>query len=79
MADIPTASQLILDKIDDLANDLKEIKYAINGNGQPGFKVRMDRLEQSAESRKWQFKALFTGLMAVLGKVAYDVYEIIKK
>lgn len=67
-----TASALILSKIEDMAGDLKDIKHAINGNGTPGIKVRLDRLEQAAESRRWQFKALFGGVLTLIGKWIYE-------
>ncbi|MCC7350212.1 MAG: hypothetical protein IT446_06550 [Phycisphaerales bacterium] len=36
------------DQLDEIANRLEQIDQAIRGNGQPGIKIRLDRLERSA-------------------------------
>ena len=52
-----------------IRNDLHEIKSVIIGNGKPGFIVRIDRLEQDAEKRKWGLRAAGAALMGVIGKM----------
>ncbi len=37
---------------------LDEIYKTLNGNGQPGFKVRIDRLERSNAERKWLLRVI---------------------
>jgi hypothetical protein len=46
----------------------------LEGDGQPGLKVRVDRWEQNDERKKWQVKALIGALLTIIG---YTVKEII--
>lgn len=36
-----------------IADKVEEIHYTLHGNGEPGLKTRVDRLERSAEGRQW--------------------------
>lgn len=42
---------------DSARQDLNEIKYSLNGNGTPGMKTRIDRLEGSESRRVWLVRA----------------------
>ena len=53
--------QLVLEK-------LGKLETFIYGNGSPGFKVRVDRLEQARKSAKWIF-SLIIAPSIVLGIV----------
>ena len=50
-------------KLDAVAADVSEIKTTLNGNGAPGLKTRIDRLEQAAKSREWSLKMIWTALV----------------
>lgn len=55
---------------------LDRIIYSMEGNGQPGMKVRVDRLETSAADAKWAKRA---GFSALIGVVAQFIYEVLNK
>lgn len=55
---------------------LDRIIYSMEGNGQPGMKVRVDRLETAAADSKWAKRAGFSALIAL---VAQFIYEVLKK
>jgi hypothetical protein len=43
-----------------------------DGNGNPGLRLRVDRLEQSAERSKWALRTVAAAVLALLGKVIAD-------
>lgn len=60
---------VIEDKVDRIDSKIDDIIYAIHGNGDPGLKTRVDRLEQNHSRFKWvagAICALFTGTVAEL-------------
>ena len=63
----PTTCALHGEKLDRIEKAVAQIIEAMNGNGHPGFKTRVDRLEQWAESAKWFVRVTFgTALMALV-------------
>ena len=55
------------EKVDALNEKADRFLYAIEGNGTPGLKVRVDRLEQREESRaKWMGVAVAASISGIL-------------
>ena len=44
-----------MDQLERIEKKLDEITYALNGNGTPGLKTRIDRLERLASGGAWVF------------------------
>lgn len=44
-----------------------------NGGGNLGMKTRVDRLEQTEETRTWSLRALWLGMIGVISRVIYDL------
>lgn len=42
------------------------LRYFIDGNGEPGVKVRIDRLEQSSNRGRWWMRALTLPVVGIL-------------
>lgn len=61
------------DRIDMILASLTRVEEAINGNGKPGIKTRLDRLEQWIEGRKWAEKLVLTGVIGALLLMAWKV------
>ena len=63
----------VLSKLEEHANqdrlDFTNIHTALDGNGSPGLKMRVDRLEQIESNRKWHIRALWSAM--VTGVVGY--------
>jgi uncharacterized protein (UPF0335 family) len=60
-------------RLDDMADDIKDIKELLTGNGSPskGIIVRMDRLEENERRRGyWVKAALGASLTALIGLLA---------
>lgn len=51
-----------------ILEDVQKIKLFLGGNGEPGFKIRVDRLERDAERRKWGLRAVAGALLALAGR-----------
>lgn len=47
--------------------DTDHIRDALFGNGQPGIKVRLDRLEQDANRRRWQVHTVSAAVIGAVG------------
>jgi len=47
------------------------IQHSLDGNGGPGMKVRLDRIEQLESGRKWHIRTIWGAMMA--GMVAWFV------
>jgi hypothetical protein len=63
----PSACALHTQQLDRIEKRLERFEEALVGNGHPGIKTRIDRLEQSAESAKWLGRATFgTALAAIV-------------
>jgi hypothetical protein len=45
------------------------------GNGQPAMSVRLDRLEQIEDSRKWHIRAIWGGLIGVGFKFVAGMFK----
>jgi hypothetical protein len=50
---MPQTDPVILQRLDDIDDMLENIDHAIRGNGSPGLKARMDRVEEYVEGGKW--------------------------
>jgi len=61
------------DKMDDMQIDVEKIETTLNGNGKAGYNVRMDRLEQSENRRKWLNRTLYAGFISL---VLYEIFQI---
>jgi len=52
------------------AEDLTGLRKQVGGhNGTPGLTVRIDRLEQVQESRKWALRTMGAALVAMVAKL----------
>lgn len=71
-------SKVIESKIDvigkdivEVCEDVKALRHTIEGNGQPGMKIRLDRLEQNAERAKWLARlALGASISAIITAIS---------
>jgi hypothetical protein len=45
---------------------IDRLVHAVEGNGEPGMKIRVDRLEQTAQNNKWLVRALGASLIAAV-------------
>lgn len=63
---------VLADKIDVLAGEVKHISEMLNGNGQPGLKVRIDRLEQTEGNRKWGLRTIWAAVVSLVLAVAAE-------
>ena len=63
-------------KIENIEKTCGEIHRCLLGNGQPGMKLRVDRLEQKDKTRTKMFWLLFTTLGALAAKVLADTLGI---
>lgn len=63
--------EALSEKVDDMKTDLHKIEKSINGNGEVGFKIRIDRIEQSGKLLKWFGGIVFTTL------VGWGIYELL--
>jgi hypothetical protein len=61
--------------VDSLNEKVDRVLYALEGNGTPGLKVRVDRLEQNEESRKWWMGMAIT---ATIGGLLLTLWNGIK-
>lgn len=46
----------------------KKFDETMNGNGHPGIKTRVDRLEQNEERRAWHMRAVWVGVLTAITK-----------
>ncbi len=51
------------DVLNHISERVDEIHYSVFGNGTPGIKTRLDRLEQDWERRVWRGRAITTALI----------------
>lgn len=76
IARIDTVERYIDGKLEGIRDSIDKLTHFIEGNGQPGLKIRLDRLEQSEARRNWTVKAVagamigafITSLWALLAK-----------
>jgi hypothetical protein len=45
---------------------IDRLVHAVEGNGEPGMKIRVDRLEQTAQSNKWLVRTIGASLIAAV-------------
>jgi hypothetical protein len=51
------------------------IEELLNGNGKPGLKTRVDRIEQIELSRKWSWKVAWTAIVGTaVGLIAKVIF-----
>tara|TARA_R110000803_G_scaffold20201_3_gene52218 strand:- start:755 stop:1048 length:294 start_codon:yes stop_codon:yes gene_type:complete len=43
-------------------------------NTERGHNIRVDRLEQNASQQKWWLRSLALGIIALLGRLAHDIF-----
>ena len=65
IGDIPDA----IDRIE------KHIDRAFNGNGGPGLKLRIDRLEQVEKGRRWTIRTLAATVIGVVAVAIVDFFH----
>lgn len=67
VADQQTAEKVgrVLECLESIDDRLGKIEYTLNGNGVPGLKTRLDRMEQTHE-RQAGFMRWLAGLVTVL-------------
>ena len=56
----------VLERVDEVKEDVKAINETINGNGEVGMKIELDRLKQSEKRRVWINRTLYTGLVSLV-------------
>jgi hypothetical protein len=54
---------------------LERIVQGINGNGGPGMKTRLDRLEQVEKNRKWAIRTLAAAVIGILTRIFYGMFK----
>jgi len=47
----------------------KGIKNTLYGNGSEGIKIKVDRLEQTENNRKWTIRAIVVMILGILGGI----------
>lgn len=52
--------------VDNMNKTVAKHDYTLTGNGGPGLLTRVDRIEQTQETRKWHFRTMW-GAMLVVG------------
>jgi hypothetical protein len=72
--DIRATLATLLERADSNAATLKKLDYSINGNGTPGIKTRVDRIEQSL---KFQKRVAAWIAVPVLGLIVAQVWHIV--
>lgn len=60
-------------RVEGLAVVINELRYSIQGNGQPGIKVRLDRLEQSHIFTKWVVGLFATAVIGAIISLYFGV------
>lgn len=67
---VETKLDLLVDLVKaHLADDkaaFDHLEEMLNGNGQPGLKTRLDRLEQTEEGRRWNLRTIWAALVAII-------------
>lgn len=58
-------------RLTQIAETLDKLLAHVEGNGKPGLIVRIDRIEQREESRKWVGRALLGGVLGTIGTTAW--------
>lgn len=59
--------------INEITTELKHFRYVvIEGNGKPAYATRIDRLEQIEVNKKYHFSAIWSAIIALIGKLFYD-------
>lgn len=67
--------KLIMLHLQKLEETVDRLVHSIEGNGQPGIKIRIDRLEQNAETRRWFTR---TALGAAIGSIVVSIFTWLK-
>lgn len=59
------------------AQDVKldRILKLLDGNGTPGMLIRMDRLEQAENRRKWGVRALAGAIVGIVGRMIWGMFN----
>lgn len=68
------------EKIDSLIIKVDRLEYSINGNGTPGLKTRVDRIEQIVKVALWICGTvgtlMATGIGYIVVKVVFNAYGV---
>lgn len=71
----------VLTRVDErtkaIADDVAELKYAIHGNGTPGLKDRMTRLEERSAPNRMQLMKENSGLLALAVALAHVIERLV--
>lgn len=60
--------RFVRDQLRDIKDDISRIIHVIDGNGDPGIKVKVDRLERSDRMRhRLEWAVIFTIVVALTG------------
>jgi len=54
---------------------LERIVNGIDGDGEPGIKTRLDRLEQVEKNRKWAIRTLAAAVIGILTRILYGMFK----
>ena len=75
----PVTNEVLLERVNTVCNKVDKVLTCLEGDGtpgNPGHKVRIDRLEQSESRRTWAFRAV---VVSVFGLIVEFVVGLIKK
>ena len=61
---------ILKERLEYLVKMVDDLHHTVCGNGQPGLKIRVDRLEQSRKSRDKVLWFLSAGFVGLFGQVA---------
>ncbi len=59
-------------RMEAMAADVREIKHDVQGNGKPGLKMQVDRLERNWAIAAWAAGLAFTASVGLLIKAFWD-------
>lgn len=68
----------LLTEVKGMREQLDTICLFINGNGQLGVKVRIDRLEQTEQGRVWAWRMLVTTVIGLVLKAGLEAIALAK-
>jgi len=82
MQDVKLQVARIVSHLESERESRKEIRamiekhtHIIFGNGEPGFKTRLDRIEQSESNRTWHIRAVWAAILTMLARIGHDIFR----
>ena len=72
LVEVETKLDTVCSKLD---NFISKHDTVIFGNGTPGLRVKVDRLEQVEKMRSWHYRTIWAGLSGLLLKAGLDLFH----